>query len=236
MFCQYCGEKIPNDSVFCPFCGGKSASEEPVKKEHNFSTLSNPYAKQILQPGFSDKINDPAIRAAMNKNRKGTGFFAVLLVLAPLVITYILGAKNGNMSLVGIGAVISTIFLICNLISAAKKKAEKQWDGTVMDKLIEKHTPKNTHDNDRDAQTQTVYVIRFRTESGKSKKLEESDVSHTYYDYLNVGDKVRYHPQFTCYYEKYDKSHDTYAICPVCGSKNDIAKDTCARCGVPVLK
>lgn len=236
MFCSHCGNQLPEYSIFCPFCGEKTTSEQQQKEEQNVNTPSNTYAEQRIRPGFSDKINDPAIRTAMKKNKNGTAVFAVLLVLAPLVITVILGVKNGDMSIAGIGAVISVIFLIVNLISGAKKKTEKQWDGTVIDKRVETRRKKYAPDSDRDAQAKTVYVIQFRTESGKAKTLEELDINHVYYDYLNVGDKVRYHPQFNCYYEKFDKTHDTCAICPVCGTVNNIADDTCTRCGVPVIK
>lgn len=236
MFCSYCGNKLPEDSVFCPFCGERTAAEQQKKEELNVNTPSNTYPEQRIRLGFSDKITDPAIRAAMKKNKNGTAVFAVLLVLAPFVVTLILGVKNDDMSIAGIGAVISAIFLLINLISSAKKKAEKQWDGTVIDKRVETRRKKYTPDGDRDAQAKTVYIIQFRTESGKTKTLEESDINHVYYDYLNVGDKVRYHPQFNCYYEKFDKTHDTRTICPVCGTVNNIADDTCTRCGVPVIK
>ena len=37
MFCTNCGKQIPNDSVFCEFCGTKidnaKAADEPVKMQ-----------------------------------------------------------------------------------------------------------------------------------------------------------------------------------------------------------
>lgn len=237
MFCIHCGEEIPDDSGFCPFCGKRinKSEDRPDMKQYS-DTEPIQSDTHISRNGFSDKISDPAIKSAMKSNRKGTTIFAVILILAPVVITLILGVKNDDMSIVGIGAVISVIFLIINLISGAKKKTEKQWDGTVTDKRLETKRKKFTSEGDRDAQSSTIYITQFSTDSGKTKTLEEAAVNHIYYDYLNVGDKVRYYPQFNCYYEKYDKSFDTYAICPVCATKNNITDDTCSRCGVPVIK
>ena len=191
--------------------------------------------RQNIRPGFSEKINDPAIRAAIKKNGKATLIFAVIIILAPIIVTFIIGVKNDDMSVVGGGAVISIIFLVINLISGAKKKGEKQWDGVVIDKCVEKRK-RHTPEEDRGIQTSTVYKTTFRTENGKTKILEETEINNVYFNYLNVGDKVRYYPQFNCYYEKFDKSRDTYAICPICATKNDISKDTCSRCGVPIIK
>ncbi len=237
MYCIHCGEKILDDGAFCPFCGQKTSktTDKYSNETINDNTAQVTDAGQNIRPGFSKKINDPAIRAAIKKNGKATLIFAIIIILAPIIVTFIIGVKNDDMSVVGGGAVISIIFLAFNLISGMKKKGEKQWDGVVIDKCVEKrkrHTPKE----ERDIQTSTVYKTTFRTENGKTKILEEPEINNVYFNYLNVGDKVRYYPQFNCYYEKFDKSRDTYAICPICATKNDISNDTCSRCGVPIIK
>lgn len=52
----------------------------------------------------------------------------------------------------------------------------------------------------------------------------------------NVNDRIRFHPKINNYYEKYDKSQDTYLICPACLAKNSPEKDRCVYCHVPLLK
>lgn len=52
----------------------------------------------------------------------------------------------------------------------------------------------------------------------------------------NVNDRIRFHPKLNNYYEKYDKSQDTYLICPACLAKNSPEKDRCVYCHVPLLK
>ena len=238
MYCIHCGEKILDDSDFCPFCGQKTSktTDKYPDETINNNTTQVTDVGQNIRMGFSEKINDPAIRAAMKKNGKGTLIFAIIIILAPIIITFIIGVKNDDMGVVGGGAVISIVFLVINLISGVKKKGEKQWDGVVIDKRVETIRKKYTPEGDRDAQASTVYKTLFQAENGKIKILEEPAINNVYYNYLNVGDKVRYYPQFTCYYEKFDKSRDTYAICPICATKNDISKDTCSRCGVPIIK
>ena len=238
MYCIHCGEKILDDGAFCPFCGqktSKTTDKYPDEMTHD-NTTQETDVRQNIRPGFSKKINDPAIHAAIKKNGKAALIFAVIIILAPIIVTFIIGAKNDDMSVVGGGVVISIIFLVINLISGVKKKSEKQWDGIVIDKCVEEKRKKYTPEGDRDVQTTIVYKTMFQTDNGKIKILEEPAINNVYYNYLNIGDKVRYYPQFTCYYEKFDKSLDTYAICPICATKNDISKDTCSRCGVPIIK
>lgn len=228
MYCVSCGKKLEDGDSFCPGCGAPAVAVKeggaPVSPASG------------IKPGFSDKINDPAIRAAMKKNNKAAGVFAVLLVLAPPVVTLILSLKNNDFSYFRHGMILAAVFLVFYLISVTKKKGEKQWDGTVTEKHTETRQEKTSADGDDCLSTYTLYIVQIRKENGRVKKLKEKEHNHPYYNYLQVGDRVRYHPQFNYYYEKYDKSRDSYAICPVCACKNELSRDTCARCGVPVIK
>ncbi|MBR6399841.1 MAG: hypothetical protein IKS17_01275 [Firmicutes bacterium] len=182
-----------------------------------------------LYVGFSDKIYDPAVQAALKKNKRAAAIFFILLILAPIVICIILSVKNDDNSLVAVGFGISAVFLVINIISFISQKTKRQWDGVV----VNKYTEVKRRDPNSDS-TQTYRTVELRTDSGKKKKISAS--INPYYEYLNVGDRVRYYPQFNNYYEKYDKTNDTYVICPVCGIKNDITQDTCKRCKVPIIK
>lgn len=228
IFCKRCGERLPNGAAFCIQCGAAVS--------YGWQQTGGPVKGFGIQPGFSDRINDPAVRAAVKRNKKATGVFAFILVLAPIIITLILGIKDNDYKYIGYGAIISAVFLVFNLVSAIKKKTEKQWDGVVIDKHTELRQERSLSDGDSNYSTHTVYIVRIQKDRGGMKTLEEREYNRPYYEYLNLGDRVRYHPQFNYYYEKFDKSHDSYAICPVCGSRNNIERDTCARCGVPVIK
>ena len=56
------------------------------------------------------------------------------------------------------------------------------------------------------------------------------------YSYLNIGDRFRYHPQFSFPYELYDKSHADGIYCVSCQRKNPVTSDRCSGCNVPLLK
>lgn len=83
----------------------------------------------------------------------------------------------------------------------------------------------------------TVY---FRTDSGKKKvsvgRSNGNPEFRDYYDYLNVGDRVRYYPQLAFSYEKYDKSHDGIIPCMFCKKMNDIQDDRCEACNCLLFK
>ena len=180
--------------------------------------------------GYSDKINDPAVQAALNKNKKAAKGFLVIVLIVPIAVTFFIGVKNGNVpDMVAGGVGISAVILVINIISSLLQAGKKQWEGTVTGKRTE------THRNNRDEDNiSTYYVVDILTNDGKKRKI--SGTVNPYFDYLNVGDKVRYYPQFNNYYEKYDKSGDSYVFCPVCMTKNNIEDDFCKRCKVPVIK
>ena len=76
-----------------------------------------------------------------------------------------------------------------------------------------------------------------RTTDGKTKKIAENEGSQIWaYSYLNIGDRFRYHPQFSFPYELYDKSKAPYIACVRCGTKNPVSSDRCSKCGIPLLK
>ncbi|MBR3663410.1 MAG: hypothetical protein IKN64_02000, partial [Desulfovibrio sp.] len=92
------------------------------------------------------------------------------------------------------------------------------------------------YDNHIETQTCFDYYLEFRTSAGEKKEIVEHDNGRRYYDYLRVGDYVRYHPQLNNFYEKYDKSHDKYLICPVCGKESKSSRDRCKYCNNILVK
>lgn len=83
----------------------------------------------------------------------------------------------------------------------------------------------------------TSYITVVRTTDGKEKKIVERDGSQIWaWNYLNVSDRFRYHPQFHFPYELYDKSKAPYDTCVSCGTRNPIEVDCCQKCVLPLLK
>lgn len=129
-----------------------------------------------------------------------------------------------------VGAFISFVTLVVNLISNAKRRASNSYEAVVIDK-------QQKWSEDSDGFTHTEYITVVRTAGGRRKKIRESSNGpSSAYDYLRIGERFRYHPQLMFPYEKYDKSSDGYVYCACCTAKNDLRSDRCSRCGAPLLK
>ena len=182
-----------------------------------------------LYIGYSDKIHDPAVQSALKKNKIAAFIFFILLILAPIVISIIISIKNDDNGAVAVGFGVSAIFFVFNVVYFLINKTKRQYDGVVVKKYTERKHRGGGNDG-----YMTYQVVELRTDSGRKKKI--SGTVNPWNDYLHEGDKVRYYPQFNNYYEKYDKSNDSYVYCPVCMSKNSLNDDICKRCKVPVIK
>lgn len=231
MICSYCKKELQNGANFCDECG---AAVEAVPPAQEGATATNG-----IQPGFSGRIDDPALNAILKKNRKGALIFAVILILLPLAVAFFIGFSKDDFSSLPIGLAVSAVFLVFNLFSLARKKAQNQWDGVVIDKQSRERLKRDPDDSDSGRKAYTEYTVTLRDDRGKKRKITEGtphNSAHPYFEYLSVGDRVRYHPQFGNFYEKFDKSHDTYLYCAICGKKNDIADAHCAFCDAPLVK
>lgn len=184
-----------------------------------------------IKVGFSEKINDEKITRALAKNKKIAFIWAIILIIIPLIIGFIVYSM-GNEEALTVGVGVSIVFLLCFIIPSLKKKLGKEWEGIVTTKEIKKVRRKVKDDYVED----TYYIINIEKTNGSKTKIKEVETYHLYYDYLNEGDKIKYHPKFNNCYEKYDKSNDTYIYCAVCQTKNDISNDECKKCNAPLLK
>ena len=190
-------------------------------------------------PGFSDRATHPEILAAVKKNRRAAKIFAFILVPLPLIGFIIYAAASGKMEVAKgalYGGIISAVFLIFALISFIKDRAKNSYDAVVVDKKSELTHRHSNSDNDT---LVTKYTVFAQTDDGKKKKIVEWEGSQIWaYNYLNVGDRFRYHPEFNFPYELYDKSRAPYIVCVSCGTKNPVAADRCQnqKCRLPLLK
>ena len=248
MFCSNCGAQIENNAKFCPNCGAaQNAAPAPAQQIATQYTApvygapawaGNGAVRQgIPAPGFSDRVNHPEILAAVKKNRKAAGIFSLLFVPLPLigfVIYSIVSDKMETTDALKYGAVISGIFLLFAIYGFVKERAKNTYEATVIDK---KTGLTYRHKNNDDQEMVTEYVTVVRTSDGKKKRIVEQEGTQIWaWDYLQVGDRFKYHPQFHFPYELYDKSRAPYIACVSCGTKNSIESDRCQKCGLPLLK
>lgn len=223
MYCQHCGEEMPEKAKTCPSCEGEQSRQETE------SSLTN---RKLV--GFSDRINDPRIAAVMKKiNSSGMVFTYILAVVAVLGFTVVGAAEVGGFELPSaayMGLAIGGLLVVIGFFQRAGAKKDKTWDGTIVDKK----TKEASYSERRQGDYQTQYLLYIRRDDGKTKKIS---CTKEYFDYIRICERVRHHAGTADYIlEKYDKSRDSIIFCIACTSKNDIKNDLCYRCKCPLLK
>ncbi|MDX9888740.1 MAG: zinc ribbon domain-containing protein [Anaerovoracaceae bacterium] len=265
MFCQSCGNKLTEGAAFCPGCGARTQAISPgvcaacgakLPEGAEFcigcGAAVSPASPQPMEPGqaaaparsqggtglvgFSDRYNCPEILAAAQKNKKSSIGCMWILVFVPLIGFPIAGLLMedfpfGESLVIGIG--IALVMLAVNLL-ALRKARQPMWEGVVVNKYS-KEKSEHRGGEDDNHRTYTEYTTIINTDAGKKKTIVEKDSGRHMYDYLSVGDRVRFHPRFGTY-EKYDKSKDRIIYCNVCSMMNPIQNDRCKRCNNLLFK
>ena len=235
--CADCGAAIPQDATFCINCGAAVNNREARLSEAGSSAPPDSGDTQGTGlVGFSDRCNSPEILEAARKNRKSSIGCMLILVFVPLIGFPLAGLLMddfpfGESIVIGIG--IALVMLIVNLFGLRRAK-QPMWEGIVTNKFS-KERREHKNSDDGTYRTYTEYTTVIRTDTGKEKKLTERDSQRDMYDYLAVGDRVRYHPTFDTY-EKYDKYKDRIIYCNVCRMMNPIKNDRCKRCNNLLFK
>ena len=187
--------------------------------------------------GFSSKINDPAFAKYLKNTNRWSAIFSIIIAVAAVIGFYIYGETSSEMEnpqALYIGLGIGGMFLLIALFTIIGRKKSTTWDGTVVDKKIEKKRRSQSSGDDHYWENYTLFTVFLRSDSGKKHKISvEND--DTLYNYYQVGDRVRHHKGLNSY-EKYDKSRDSIIFCNACASLNDIRDDYCFRCKCPLLK
>lgn len=245
-FCQKCGSTLNEGTKFCPECGEPVNQNptpirtQPAQPQVAFSYSVNGATRQgIPAPGFSNRVNDPKILSALKKSRKAAVIFTFILVPLPLIGFCVYSIVSGEMEFsqaAMIGCMISIVFLLFALYGFIKERPKNTYEATVIDKkshLVHRHL----HSDDSNEEMITEYIIVARTSDGKKKKIVEQEGSQIIaWNYLNVGDRFKYHPQFHFPYELFDKSKAPYIACVSCTTHNPVEADCCQKCGLPLLK
>jgi hypothetical protein len=178
---------------------------------------------------FSPKISDPAYSKYKKDSISWSFLFSFILFVIAVIGFPIYGNCTGELDwpeslFYGIG--IGGMFVTIAALQTAKRKIDKTWDGTVIDKqLYSKYYNNEYH---------TQYVIKIEKDSGKIKTVKWTDYPEIF-NYYEIGDRIRHH-RGLFYYEKYDKRRDSEILCVACRHFNDIKEDFCIRCKCPLLK
>ena len=234
--CTVCGAELPEGAEFCIGCGAAINLATPKPVEPRQTATPTPSLGGAGLVGFSDRCNSPEILAAAQKNKKSSIGCMWILVFVPLIGFPIAGLLMddfpfGEALVIGIG--IALVMLVVNLL-ALRKTRQRMWEGVVVNKYS-KEKSEHRGGEDDNYRTYTEYTTIINTDAGKKKTIMEKDSGRHMYDYLSVGDRVRYHPRFGTY-EKYDKSKDRIIYCNVCTMMNPIQNDRCKRCNNLLFK
>ena len=191
--------------------------------------------KQTGLVGWSLHSSAPEILEAAKKNRKSAmGCAWALLIVFPLgflLAGLFMDEMPLNEALV-IGAILGITMFVINLIRI-KDLNKPMWEGVVTAKF---HKERREHKRGDDSfRYYTEFTVVIKTEAGKTKRIVERDSRREMYDYLAVGDRVRYYPAFDSF-EKYDKSNDIVIYCNVCRMRNSMESERCKRCNKLLFK
>lgn len=239
--CGSCGAKLQEDAAFCTNCG--ASVQRGMGEATNVSRQTTvPPSRSDIPPqnhtalvGWSTRSNDPEILAAAQKNKKSAmGCAWIFMLLFPigflLAGLFIDEMPLNEAIIIGIG--LGVVMLVINLVRIKGMK-RPVWEGVVIEKFQKERRRHNRGDDSFDYYTEFTVVIK--TNAGKVKRIIERDSQRHMYDYLAVGDRVRYYPAFETY-EKYDKSQDQIIYCNVCRMMNPIANERCKRCNNLLFK
>lgn len=242
-FCTNCGSKLDSKASFCGMCGTAIVKQaQPDQSKKPAASINKPAASKNKPEyvGFSEYINNPeVVKEIDNRNKKGRGciFIGIPLPFIIFMIASLASDEIQTMDALVFGGGISVLFLIFFIIGEVAGNKKSSWEGVVVDK---KRKNKSKRMKDGELRQYTEFVIIFRTDSGKKKLSVTSSYGNPefrdYYDYLKVGDRVRYHPQLPFHYEKYDKSNDSEIPCMFCKTMNDIENDRCEACSSLLFK
>lgn len=240
MYCRNCGASLKDTDTFCTSCGAKQTtaqSTQPMAQAAPAPVQPSALTSTGLR-GFSPKINDPAFEKYIKKTNQWAAIFSIgIAVIAVIGFTVYgeIGSEIQNPQAFYYGLGIGGMFLVIGLLTILSKKSGKTWDGTVVDKRIQrKRRRQNTGDDDSYWVDYMEYSVIIRSDDGKTHviKVENDD---TLYNYYIVGERLRHHGKLNTY-EKYDKTGERVLFCAACASMNPIENECCFRCKCPLLK
>lgn len=219
-------------------------SKAPLNLPNDILNNQPQSPKQDIKIGFSKVVFEPRFKNFYEKNIRKKIFLNFLIVLMPFFIL-VSASLLANVIPLGyalkVSLVISSIILILSLFIWFISSKAKSWDGEVISKHEEEREKTVKYGSGKHARYErvsyTVYVIQVLLDSEDSYNIVyETDTveGKYYYENFNEGDRIRYHGKLH-YYEKYDKSKDTFVLCPFCKTVNYIKSSKC-ECGAPLIK
>lgn len=240
MICPKCGKSLPADAKKCRYCGqdqGLPYTEEQSGGPDMKSEKKEESAAGYI--GWSSLYFQPDVQKYVSKKKRVALRRALYIVVLPFIIFFALGLVFPQLNTtvfmwIGIGL---SLLMIPFVVRRYIQLATPVWEGEVISKSEEKRAyrqSKKEKDSNEQAITYIEYKVNIKKDDGKLFKLSDKNKS-VYYDFFNVGDRVRCFPIFETY-EKYDKTKGSFIFCLVCGQKNPIENVQCEACKAMLFK
>ena len=229
IICKNCNAQLDDSERVCRYCGAPvvPAADTP------FYVPPAPMDPALGAAGYSGLVDSEEVIAALKKNRRVTNIITVVFDLLPIAGFLIYGLVSDKMD-VGkaavYGLIVTAIFILISVISAIRHRLAKPFEGTVTDKKVSRQVTHTANDSTR---SRTKYTVRIDCDDGKRRKKE---VNLSVYDYLQIGDRVRYLPKFPQPFEKYDKRPDGAVLCMFCSRMNPLNNTACEFCHKPLIR
>ncbi len=254
-YCGLCGAPHEEGAKFCGECGSpigdssaSSIRENTADTTQNIQTDTEaknesaadpaPYkGSQYIQPGFSDRANDPTIaqmrKLTVNVPLRIGVFFSLVAFLGMLAIWYF---GEGGFTIKGliIPLKIGVIPFLLSIPFHIAARLDKEWEGTVSkSKTKVEYHPKADDECERNPRKTEKYIVKVKLGKLRSKKL----VFHDYQtlNYYRPGNRVKHHRN-NKFPEKFDKNQDEELRCIHCFTANDKGRRLCKACNVALMK
>ncbi len=231
IFCPHCGDRRDKGAKKCSRCGKLYSLEASMKGVPAYGAAGI---------GWTPYANDPSLKR--HRKREKRGIRISMLIVSVIIAIVILVSSHMSLDDIVHGGFLlvfgplGIIWVFWLIWYGAQYGKSKDWEGTVTNKDMKTYESKRKDDEGNYwTETTTYYNVYFRDTKGKEHKLVQSSVGG-WYEYLNVGDKVRYHGKNTSYYEKYDKSQSEVIPCAGCGRSCDARASYCSNCGTVLFK
>lgn len=255
MYCINCGAKLQDGDSFCDQCGTAVVREvsEPAR------TVAAPTqavaaptqavaapARTVAAPtqavaaptrnisAYSQRIDSPEVKAYLAMQRRWVYICLCIVVIAPIVGFLIYANCSDDITVseaLKYGPIVSLIMFCFGISPTVKQKLQKSYIGRV----TEMYKKTEVYDDDNSSYTKTTYYIETIDTRGKKHKHKSTGYAGIFH-YLQVGDEVRFMPQFPAQFEKKKEPTDTQTCCIFCQSIVSLDDDTCPRCKAPILK
>ncbi len=243
-YCPNCGAKIGKNIEICPNCG---QSRNADRRLPGIPALG---AGGI---GWSSVTGEESCFVSHKKSNNIKAFILLIVIALVCFIGFAAygsvkgDASGGLMRGVFVAVVITVFNILIFLFRGIKRSPSNDWEGTVMGKTVEEKSD-SRYDSDGYQQTDesTVFNIMFCTADGRQKQLRKFVSGHIKnnpnawnypweYKYYQQGEQVRYHARLD-YYEKYDKTRESFVPCASCKNLEDARSIFCSSCGCLLFK